>query len=81
MDANGLEVVDSTGVQLGNEGIDIGVWAPPGEPERAPLPGREHLQGVEWEPLPKAFPWITENRSFAIAGALGVVGIWMGAIA
>jgi|GEM_PF-6360384 len=38
MDANGMTAVDSTGVQRGNEGIDIGVWTPPGEPERAPLP-------------------------------------------
>ena len=77
MDANGLTAVDSTGVQRGNEGIDIGVWTPPGETERAPLPGLEHLQGVEWEPLPKP-KWLTENRSFAIAGALAVVGIYMG---
>ena len=80
MDANGLTAVDSTGVQRGNEGIDIGVWTPPGEPERAPLPGSEHLQGVEWEPLPKP-KWLTENRSFAIAGALAVVGIYMGLLA
>ena len=30
------------GIQLGNEGIDIGTWTPPGEPERPTLPGHEH---------------------------------------
>lgn len=30
------------------------------------------------EPLPKAFPWLTENRSFAIAVALAAVGVYLG---
>ena len=30
------------GIQRGNEGIDIGTWTPPGEPERPLLPGEEH---------------------------------------
>ena len=30
------------GIQRGNEGIDIGTWTPPGEPERPTLPGCEH---------------------------------------
>ena len=30
------------GIQRGNEGIDIGTWTPPGEPERPTLPGHEH---------------------------------------
>ena len=30
------------GIQRGNEGIDIGAWTPPGEPERPTLPGCEH---------------------------------------
>lgn len=30
------------------------------------------------EELPKAFPWLTDNRSFAIAGAIAAVGIYMG---
>ena len=33
---------------------------------------------TDYQALPKAFPWLTENRSFAIAGALAVVGICMG---
>ena len=37
-----LSTVDSTGIKLGNEGIDIGTWTPPGEPERPTLPGCEH---------------------------------------
>ena len=39
------------GIQLGNEGIDIGTWTPPGEPERPTLPGCEHteaLKGRTW---------------------------------
>ena len=78
MDANGLTAVDSTGVQRGNEGIDIGVWTPPGEPERAPLPGREHLIGVEYESLPKACPWLTERRTDLIFVGLALAGIYMG---
>ena len=37
-----LSTVDCTGIHLGNEGIDIGTWTPPGEPERPTLPGHEH---------------------------------------
>ena len=37
-----LSTVDCTGIQRGNEGIDIGTWTPPGEPERPLLPGHEH---------------------------------------
>lgn len=33
------------------------------------------------EPLPKAWPWLTENRSFAIAGALAAVGVYLGVLA
>lgn len=76
MDANGLTAIDSTGIQLGNTDIECS-WEPPTSTERAHLPGTEHLIGVEWEPLPKP-ACLTENRSFAIAGALAVVGIYMG---
>ena len=30
------------GIQRGNEGIDIGTWTPPAEPESPLLPGHEH---------------------------------------
>lgn len=81
MDANGLTAVDSTGVLTGNADLaESCAWEPPTSTERAPLPGREHLLGVEWEPLPKP-KWLTENRSFAIAGALAVVGIFLGVLA
>lgn len=42
-----LSTVDCTGIQLGNEGIDIGTWAPPGEPERPTLPGEEHTEALK----------------------------------
>jgi len=81
MDAKGLTAVDSTDVLRGNEDIaDSCAWEPPTASERAGLPGREHLQGVEWEPLPKP-KWLTENRSFAIAGAFAVVGMFLGVFA
>ena len=35
------------GIQLGNEGIDIGTWTPPGEPERPTLPGEEHTEALK----------------------------------
>ena len=68
MDANGLAAVDSTGVQRGNEGIDIGVWTgPPANPEPVKhLPGHEHLAGANWDLYDAAF--------LAIATA----GIWLG---
>ena len=51
MDANGLTAIDSTDIQRGNEGIDIGAWAgAPTQTERAPLPGHEHTTGMEFEP-------------------------------
>ena len=59
---------------------DSCAWQPPTHTERPGLPGLEHLAGVEWEPLPKP-KWLTENRSFAIAGALAVVGIYLGILA
>ena len=39
------------GIQRGNEGIDVGTWTPPGEPERPTLPGHEHGAGKRrsWE--------------------------------
>ena len=81
MDANGLTAVDSTGIHRGNEGIDIGAWTgAPTQTERAPLPGHEHLQGVEFDPLPKP-AWLTERRADLIFVGLAVVGIYMGAIA
>ena len=71
MDANGLAAVDSTGVQRGNEGIDIGVWTgPPANPEPVKhLPGLEHLAGANWDLYDAAF--------LAIATA----GIWLGLLA
>lgn len=75
MDANGLTVIER-----GNTDIEC-LWEAPSPDSRRYLPGHEHLQGVEYEPLPKACPWLTENRSFAIAGALAVVGIYLGWIA
>lgn len=47
---SGLSVVDVTGILTGNDGIDVGVWTPPGEPERPTLPGHEHQIGGEIEP-------------------------------
>ena len=35
------------GIQRGNEGIDIGTWTPPGEPERPTLPGCEHTESLK----------------------------------
>lgn len=47
-----LSTVDCTGIQLGNEGIDIGTWEPSErEFERPTLPGEEHteaLKGRNW---------------------------------
>ena len=47
-----LSTVDCTGIQLGNEGIDISTWEPSErEPERPTLPGEEHteaLKGRTW---------------------------------
>ena len=39
------------GIQRGNDGIDIGTWTPPGEPERPTLPGHEHEinQRHDWQ--------------------------------
>lgn len=45
MKPHGLEATEHLNtdkVLTGNEGIDIGVWTPPGEPERPTLPGCEH---------------------------------------
>lgn len=78
-----IEVTEHVGVeelQLGNDGIDIGAWiGAPASTDSAALPGTEHRMGVEWESLPKP-KWLTENRSFAIAGALAVVGIYLGVL-
>ena len=43
-----VEVVDCTGVTIGNHDLeDSCTWQPSQkEPERAPLPGHEHLIGV-----------------------------------
>lgn len=59
------------------DGIDV-------TPENAPdavqvESAREAIRRIrEGETLPKAFPALTENRAFAIAGALAAVGIYMG---
>lgn len=54
-----LSAVDCTGIQLGNEGIDISTWEPSErEFERPTLPGHEH------DPDP-FLPWLTENRAIA----------------
>ena len=59
------------------DGIDV---TPENAPDAADVDaGREAIRRIrEGETLPKAFPALTENRSFAIAGALAVVGIYMG---
>lgn len=43
MRADGLSVVDSTGVLTGNVDVEC-AWAPPTSTERAPLPGHEHAE-------------------------------------
>ena len=47
-----LSTVDCTGIQRGNEGIDIGTWEPSERAfERPTLPGEEHteaLKGRTW---------------------------------
>lgn len=64
---NGLSAVDCTGITLGNGDLDESCsWAPPASTERAPLPGHEHLMGVEYEPLPGALPWLTHGRAIAL---------------
>ena len=80
MDAEGLTVIDTTDVLTGN--TDIACERETPRPDNADTrPSLEHLAGVEWEPLPKFCPWLTENRAFAIAGALAVVGMFLGAMA
>ena len=73
MDANGLAAVDSTGVQRGNEGIDIGVWTgPPANPDPVKhLPGHEHSESI-------ALPWLTERRADLLFLALAAVGVYLG---
>jgi len=78
-----VEVTEYAGndsLQLGNADIEC-AWEPASPDSVRHLPGHEHLIGVEYEPLPKAFPWLTENRSFAIAGALAAVGVYLGVLA
>ena len=38
-------------------------------------------QHFEYEPLPKAFPWLTERRADLIFVGLALVGIYMGLLA
>lgn len=63
MRASGLTVIEH-----GNTDIDVGTWTPPGEPERAPLPGTEHQVGADWDLYELAF------YTFAVVGMfLGVM--------
>ncbi len=73
MDANGLTVIEH-----GNTDIEC-LREEPSPDSRRYLAGHEHLLGTD--PLPKACPWLTENRSFAIAGAIAVVGMFLGVMA
>ena len=65
---------DCTGVITGNADLGTPEWSPPqGEPERAPLPGEEHLIDN-----PKAWPWLTERRADALCCVLAFAGISLG---
>ncbi len=71
-EGNGRSVIEH-----GNTDIECG-WEPPASTERAPLPGHEHLIGVEYEPLPKAGAWLTERRADLLFLALAAVGVYLG---
>lgn len=64
---------DATGVVTGNADLgDSCQWAPTrGAPDRAPLPGHEH----QLDPEAKAWPWLTENRTYALCGALATLAL------
>ena len=81
---DGLQVIDFTGLQIGNADLaDSCTWSPPqGEPERPLLAGEEHLAGLrDYEPLPKALPWLSERLTFSLCAVMTVAGVYLGGFA
>ena len=80
----GLSVIDFTGlVQRNADLADSCVWQPPqGAPDRPLLDGEVHLAGMaDYEPLPKALPWLSERLTFSLCAVMTVAGVYLGGFA
>ena len=81
---DGLQVIDFTGLQVGNADLaDSCVWQPPqGAPDRPLLDGEVHLAGMaDYEPLPKALPWLSERLTFGLCALITAAGVYLGGVA